>query len=325
MTEKSSAAQVVQIGVETTAGTAVAATKRLASLSITPKMEADVKVHRPAGRKFDTLTQLLAEHTTATYDGVPTFEEIIYPLSSVVDTATITTPAGGTTSRLWTFVPDPDSPDAPKTFTVEKGDSSNASRAAYGLFTGIKLSAARKELSYSGDMLLGKWAANALSGSTTALTNTPMSPASADLYIDTTYAGIGTTKVTRAFKFEPDISDKYTPVWPIGTSESFAAHVENKDMKGGASITVAADTTAAAMLTQLRDGSTGYMRYEVIGPIIEGSIHYRMTLDLAFKVSNVGEYSDEDGVYAQKFDIVIVDDSSLRGFKFEVVNKATAL
>lgn len=325
MSEKTTVAQVVQIGVETTPGTAVPATKKLASLSITPKMEADVTTSRPAGRKFATLTQLLKEWGTAKLSGVPTFEEIIYVLSSCMDTATITTPSGGTLSRLWSFQMDPDSPDAPKTFTVEKGDAAGGVRFAGALTNGFKLTISRSELSLDGDMLMGKAETHALTTGLTQLAQTPMAPASGDLYCDSTYAGIGTTKLTRAFKFMPEIGSRFNGVWPIDSTQgSYAATVETEP-KADASITMAADSNADAFLAQMRANGTKFLRYEVKGPIIEGAIPYRMTVDMACNVSAPQDYSDEDGVYAQGFDLAMIDSATLRVLKIEVVNTATAL
>lgn len=325
MPEKTTVAQVVQIGVESTPGTAVAATKKLASLSIEPKMEASFKSFKPAGRKFTTLTQLNKEWGTAKVSGIPTFEEIVYLFSSCFDVATITTPATGTTSRLWSFQMDPDSPDAPKTFTVEKGDANGAVEYPYCMVNGIKLSVDREGISVDGDMLMGKASTTTLSGSTTQLAQTPMNANAADIYLNDTYAAIGTTKLTRAFKFDVEVGDRFKGIWPIDSSQgSFAAHVEG-DPKADASLTVAADATAEAFLTQMRAGSTKFLRLEVLGPVIELALRYRFTLDLALKVKAVKEFSDEDGVYAQAFDFDIVDDSTLRVLKVEVVNVETAL
>src|SRR5687768_754043 len=120
--------QVCQIGVESTAGTAVAANKRLSALSLLPNVKANVQRFRPQGYKYPTVTALGKEWTEAPLTGVPTYTEIVYPLSSVLGTAVITTPGGGTTSRLWTFNPSTTTDDAPKTFTIEMGSAVRAHR-----------------------------------------------------------------------------------------------------------------------------------------------------------------------------------------------------
>jgi len=333
MSEKTTVAQVVQIGVEVNAsgvsvpGTAVTATKRFASLSIEPKMEADIKSFRPAGRKFTTMTQLNKEWSTAKLEGIPTYEEIIYVLSSCFDKATITTPSGGTLSRLWSFAMDPDSPDAPVTFTVEKGDSAGGVRFAYSMISGMALSVSRSEVGLSGDMLMGIAETHALSNASgvTALTQTPLAATGFNIYLDTLYSNIGTTKLTRGFKLDVEIGDRFKGVWPIDSAYgSFAAHVEGEP-KASVSLTVSADSVADAFLAQLRDGSTKYMRLECTGPVIEAALRYKFTLDMALKVSAVQDFSDEDGIYAQGFELALVDDASLRVLACSVQNKATAL
>src|SRR6476469_9047878 len=94
-----------QIGLESTYGTQVAADKKLTAMNIALSPAAEVDVYGPMGQKFDTLSILNREWATADISGKPTFTEIVYPLSSVLTTAALTTPATGVTARLWTFTP----------------------------------------------------------------------------------------------------------------------------------------------------------------------------------------------------------------------------
>ena len=89
MPERSTLNQVVQIGVESTAGTAVAPTTVLAAMSIEPSPTAQVDQFRPAGQKYRSLTALGKEWTEAALSGRLTYNEIVIPFSSAIDTATI--------------------------------------------------------------------------------------------------------------------------------------------------------------------------------------------------------------------------------------------
>lgn len=135
MAERATLNQVVQVGVEATPGAGSAPTRRFQTLGIEPSPSVDVQQFRPAGSKYRALTALIKEWTTAQLQGTGSYTEIIYPLSSLIDTATVTTPGGATAARLWTFESDTYSDDSPKTFAVQHGSSVRADSFNYGLVT----------------------------------------------------------------------------------------------------------------------------------------------------------------------------------------------
>src|SRR5215831_18291185 len=141
MGERSTITQLIQLGPESVPGTQVAATKIMSAmmLSIDPTLPIDE--FTPSGFKYDTVTVAGREAVAGKLTGVPTYTEMVYPLSSLFGAAAITTPSGGTASRLWTFNPSPNLEDTPKTFTVEYGSTSNrAFKFGYGLFTSFGFS-----------------------------------------------------------------------------------------------------------------------------------------------------------------------------------------
>lgn len=135
MPERSSVFEVVQISPETTPGTAVAATKRLQSLSIMPSIKTKITPFQAQGFKYNTTLSVDKEWTEAAVTGLADFANIVYPLSGLYGAAGITTPTGGTLSREWLWNPSSTAPETPITFTVETGSSVRASQFAYGLFT----------------------------------------------------------------------------------------------------------------------------------------------------------------------------------------------
>lgn len=153
MTERSSLNQVIQLGVETTHGTAVYASKKLQSIGIEPSPTVEMDQFRPAGQKYKAITTLGKEWTEASITGRGSYTEIVYALASVVSTPVITTPGGATLTRLWTFTSDPAEDDAPKTFTVEHGSSVRAGRFTYGLITELGMSFNRTAIEITGSMM----------------------------------------------------------------------------------------------------------------------------------------------------------------------------
>lgn len=143
-TDRATIYENMQLGYESTPGTAVAANRRLSSLSIEPAINIEVEMFKPRGRKFTTLAAPNREWSSARVQGKGTYTEIIYPACSAMTNVTPSTPAGATLTRRWTFLPLVDDADDPASYSVEIGSSRRASSFAYALFTDFGLTFNRK-------------------------------------------------------------------------------------------------------------------------------------------------------------------------------------
>ena len=153
MAERSTITQVTQIGVETEAGTAVAARKLLQALSIEPAIKADVRTFRPIGGKYTTIAALGKEWVEAKISGeVACYNHLAYLLAGILNKPT-PVKQGATVAYLWTFTPAQTAADTIATFTVEQGSSARAGSFAYGLISSLGLSFSREKIAVSGTML----------------------------------------------------------------------------------------------------------------------------------------------------------------------------
>lgn len=332
MPEKSALAQVVQVGVEVTPGTAVAGNKLLQSVSIAPGAKVEVDAHRPKGIKWPTLTVLNKEYVEAKVEGKPTYTELVYLLSSLLCQAAITTPVGFVNARLWTFPPSSTAADTIKTLTVETGASgaTDAVRFAYGVLTGMELKISRDGIELTGDMVgQAMETGHTMTGGATGLPLVPVNPGQVSVYLDTTAAGLGVTKLTRAFNIGAKVGDRHNPVWAIDAAEdSYVATVEGEP-SGEIKLLMAFDAAGIGQVAKYRAGDTQFMRIEAKGAVVDvgvASSANRLTWDLALKCVDVGEFKDEEGVYAIEYTFAIVHDSTWgKAMQVEVVNSLTAL
>ena len=328
MATRSTVTQVCQVGVESTSGSAVAASKLLQSLSFMLSPDPTTKQFRPAGLKYPTVSALGKDVCGLKMEGYPTYDEMVYVWSMVLTAAVVTTPGGGTLSRDWTFTPSTTVPDAPKSLTVEQGSSVRAHRAAYALLTGLSIDYAkgREEISCSGDGF-----AQALEDGVTltaAPTTIPLIPMLADdtsFYLDATAAGLGTTKV-QPLGVTFSLSARFAQKWVYDAAlSSFKEHYEvvpTAEWK----MTFEADAAGMAQLPLLRAGTTRFLRAETVGPIIEGAIPYKQRIDTALQWSQSGEFSDEDGIYAVEWTGTIVHDATwAKAMQVVLTNTRTAL
>lgn len=406
MTERQSINQIVQVGVETTPGTVVPANKRLTALSIDPKVSTTVTTFRPKGSKYVTLSALEQEWVDATLAGQLTYSEIVYPLSSVITAAATPTElldtATPTGAYRWTFQPSVTGADSPKTFTVEQGDSATRThRFTYGIVSALGMTFNRQNLTLSGSMI-GRAITDgvAQTASPTLIPLIPVLPTEVDIFLDSTFGAIGTTKLSRVKSATWNLGSRYRPLWVLDSSESsWVTHLEG-EVAATSQVEMEADATGMGFLQTLRNGTTKYLRIRCIGPtiyagaggrtvtdavlnsdtsltsatatfvagdvgnyisgtglkpgtriatrisgtsitlsqpsLITGTaqtvfihpfeVHNQLTVDMAVKVSNVGSFGDQDGLFGIQFDLVQVDDTAFgRPYQVEVINALTGL
>jgi hypothetical protein len=143
--------QRIQVGVESTPGTAVAATRELLALSIAFGAKAETLKFRPQGRKFNTIVVPNKEWSEGKLAGVATFNELVYPLACVLNYAA-PEQQGATAAYKWMFAPSASERDTVKTLTVEQGSVERAQRVVRGTIPEFGIAFSREGLELSGSM-----------------------------------------------------------------------------------------------------------------------------------------------------------------------------
>lgn len=327
MPERAIVTQGVQIGVETTPGTPVAANKLFQSMSIAPAIAVDINKFQPVGQKYDSIVVPNKEWSTATLTGKLDYSEIIYALASVgVSAAGVQ--QGATTAYLWTFSPAARAADVVKTYSIEQGDANRAQKLAYAVFDEYGFTINRGDASVEGK-LFGQAITDGivLTAGPTAVVQMPVIPNQVDVYIDPTFGALGTTKMTRVVETKFSIANRFNPVWALNSANpSFTAHVET-DPTVQLELLMEADAQGMALLATLRAGATQFIRVKATSPDLAGTAFpFSLTLDVAGKVSAVSDYSDSDGVYAIRWtNDVVYDTGWANAWKVAVMNQQVTL
>lgn len=318
MAERSSLNQVVQMGPEATPGVAQAATRRLQSVSIEPTPVFEVDTFRSTGSKYQNMTTKTHEASEASIEGRPTYTELPYLLASIVGVPTVTPNADDPALNDWLFESSNTEDDVVKTFTIEHGSSVRADRFTYGLVNELTLSISKDSFEVSGSMIGGPIEDN-VEMTTEGVTLLELIPMLADdvcVYVDTTPAALGTTKLTRLNSVEWSIGSRFSHVDVIDCeADGPAAHVEvEPDLTG--SINVEADEQGMRFLETLRDGDTVYMRIAVTSKKYPG---LKMWIDTAFNISDSGGFDDQDGLYSIEWSLVGTAQAAWEGRAFRVI------
>jgi hypothetical protein len=262
-----------------------------------------------------------------------TYTELVYPLSSVLDTATVT--AFGTAPNhyyRWVFEPDADAADAPKTFTVQQGDATRAHQFSYMLVTGFGLTFTRDSVELSGDAIGQAITDNiTLTGSPTTIALKPVLPVDVCAYLDTSLGGIGGTKLTRLMSATWEISNRYGPLWVLDCAEdSFVETVETEPTLTG-TLLMQANAQGMSLLPVMRAGDTRWLRLEATDDDIinaggGATATYKLTIDTKILITGVSEFRDEEGTYAIEWTWTATPDDSWGGpTQWTIQNDLSAL
>lgn len=312
-----------QIGVETTPGTAVPANKRLPGTSFSLSPDLRTKKFRSNSYKYDTLVQLHREMTKGTFEGPLSYPEIIYPLAGLIG-GVVSTTSGAST---WTFNPSSTGPDANvKNFTCEFGDSTAAMQAAYVQFNSLNITISDEEAMAKGDLFARKLTSTTLTASPTDIVQLPININEVDVFLDSTFAGIGGTKLTDPSRVEIAIAEKFLAKEVLNTAFQSFKETAEQAYSVSAKVTVENNAQTQAIYSAMVAAGlpTRYLRIKATGPAI-GAATYLFQFDAAVKVE-AAPISDASGIHSYEFNFTAIHDATMgRAYSFKVVNELPAL
>lgn len=294
----------VQYGKESPRGTAVAATKRWSGQ--VPKILSDTKKSfiqemndvRMAERRSVTYQRLYRNSLTAAQ---ATFEQMAFPLGCGLKggvTATETTPSQQ--DYLWTFLPSMTAANNPDSATIELGDDAQFWEVEYCMFDKISLSG---NIDQDGGEAAVSVDAGYFGRQLTTTTKTPsialpsgefMNAKRARLYIDASWAAVGTTELANLLRsFQIEI---LTGVHPDATGSAntyFNSHKEGVIGVMG-TFTIEGGASAAAIHAASRSAGLVVARLEITGSQIGSGANRSLKIDFSGDYDEVDPIASED-------------------------------
>lgn len=334
--ETSTVNQHLQFGLEATPGTSVAANKLLQCFDIVYGPIADVAQFTPTGRKYPSTVIENSESVEASWDGILDYNGIVYALSGVAGAATIGAHLASSTAKDWTFDLPLTGSVQPQTYTVEQGDTNGNGtynhKCAYNLFSEFSYKGDRKSGITNSGKIIAQPMTNGitLTSSPTAIALQPSAGKHFNFYLDSTFAGLGTTQLLKVLGVDFSFTNVYNPFYPLNRANlGWTAHVDTKPVTT-IRLLIENDSTSVAQLTALQNSTTQFMQINGQGLQIAsdgpGAIYAAFKHNLAVKVSKPNPFQDKDGVFAQEWEFTIVEDSaSGLAQQFVITNLLTAL
>ena len=322
MSDVASIAQGAQFGIEAVPGTAVAADRILESISITDGVEGQSATFRPDGHKYPSLTIPGKEWTTADFTGKLTYSDFAYILASAVRQVAPSSEGG---AYRHTVAPQNAAEDTHLTYTFEKGGSVLAHKFAFGLFDSVVIDISRDAADISGTIIGQRITDSVTKTATpTAVVLDPVLPRLFDVCLDDTAAGLGGTKLLRAFTGRVSLGNLVGPIWPINSAEASFAGVVETEPQAAVTMFIEHDAAGAEFITLLRSGATKFLRLKAVGDTIVAGTPPKTNLwqfDAAVKVKQLGKHQDREGIYGWEATLDIVNDATWgKPYEFQLVN-----
>lgn len=324
MTERSSLFQGVQIGKETTLGTAVSASSLLNSINIGIEgWDPTYNMTRPIGQAVHSQITPTYEETPLTISGQGSYSELVYLFSGLLHSTTAST--SDTTAKVWTFAPSARAESTINSFTVEQGGSVRAEKAAGCFFSGAEITFNRDDgVSVSGTGIGQALSDNiTLTSSPTAIEERPILGSDIKVYVDTSAAGLGGTQYNRDFNIVWRCNSIRGPVKPLTGSSSFAETVQTEPTIQ-LEMTLERDSQGMGFLTTARAGTTLFVRVDCVSTILAGAstVKYTYRTDFAGKISSGYSKDDHEGVDVANWTLNSVYDSTWAKYmQIQLINK----
>lgn len=269
---------VLQVGKETTLGTAVSAGKKLLSFEVDMDPNIPAEMIQSAGSMAPTGVVVGKERTNITLKSkAAAYDDLLYLWATCLKAPAITTPSGGTNTRLWTFTPNTTDTNTANSLTMEFGNSTNAYKVAGGRVDDLELTYKPDGTVEANAKLIGQAISEGITmtSSPTDITLRPISPKQVNFYIDTSAGNIGTTQV-KPFEIKFKLGNRWTDVYEIDSSTSTWATLVEHGLMPEIQFTLPHDSSANTYMdTYLRAGATLYVAVKATGSLIEGSLYYK--------------------------------------------------
>jgi len=149
-------------------------------------------------------------------------------------------------------------------------------------------------------------------GAPTDIPLIPILASEVDVFLDNTWAGLGTTKLTSDFSAEWSVGGIYSPLWVLNSA--LASYKESVLQRPDTSLSLELgnDTVSRALVADMRAGTTKFPRIRAMKSAnsIEASQAYELRIDSAMAINSAPSAGDVDGASSLPFGGRIVYDAA---------------
>jgi hypothetical protein len=331
----STAFRRIQIGLESTRGTAVAAdTVLYGTMTMTP----EVVYHRPVD-EINSIAEfrrsVATQHNaTMRFQGDALFEQIIQFLSMTLRGG-ISTTTPGTASRDWTFTPNIASANTQDSFTFEYGDNTQEWESAFVICSSMELQITMGEVVQLSADMFGRFAAK--SSFTGSLAEGVVNEVLADgarIFINTAWGDVGNTEFNTilaggTIRLNSGVVPvRYADGLDTNGNATFSTVVENR-RSHSMDLDIIANANGVAQVYDAFVANTNRairIVFDLAANSIESGYNHELEIDMFGKFTSPPElFGERDGENIMRVTFTSHDDGSGNEVKVRVRNSVTAI
>lgn len=163
-----------------------------------------------------------------------------------------------------------------------------------------------------------------------AVTEIPPVPAGAvmgNVYMDTSWAALGTSQLLHAYSMDFNIGERASRVRPINKSKSSDGVIDTTDQEHTLALTLGVNAVERALFARMRSALKSFVRAEWEGDEIASSgADYRLRIDTSLVWTELGEPSDTDSVLTRDWTgRLAYDPTSGNALRIELQNEMSGL
>lgn len=245
--------------------------------------------HKGSGFRANTARVTTNEWGAHSVESPQCFNAMLPVLASVLGLP-VSTP--GILSAAHVFLLKGKGKRTPVTFTGMWGDEDFAAQLAYLVFNNLGVGVQRSDLTLS-TSAISRIPDDSVAMPTVGIVEVPAVPIPSrgyDMFIDDTWAALGTTKYLSNYDFQVTVGETWGQDTPINSAfQSFMRLVENESVDYTASMQVGLEPEMADLFTTFRDGVLKYFRIASTGPEIEAGVDYGFDLDFCARIIKRGQ------------------------------------
>lgn len=330
-------AHKIQLGRESTAGTAVAATAIWRGVGGMLKDNREVTmVDELIGIAVPTTRNYIGQYEGALSMAATeaTYEQLLHILEAGIKSVGTGAADGAGTDKIYAYPVGMTSANTIKTYTIETGDNQQAEEMAYCFVEKFTLSGEKgKAVMMSADWIGRQVANSTFTNSLTVPTVENILSGNGQFFIDAVSGTIGTTQITESLlKWELSVDTGWRPKYTIDTgSLAFAfAYFDRDSFKAEFSATYEHDATAVAQKALFRAGTPRLVRVQIPGSTVAtGGTTYAnkwLIVDMALVYTEWDVLDAEDGNSIVNVKGTIgYDPTAAKALEIIVVNELTSV
>jgi hypothetical protein len=318
------ASQNIQLVKETSYGVTPGSPtyKRFNAMRIAIQQQYEANPFAGTGLVVPSLVTIDDKFVQGDVEGRAAYNDLGYVLCSLFGAPTTTTPGGATLARqhVWTW--NGSTEPAWVSYTAQYGDATLADTVTGLVFRSMEYGGGRMDgLDFSASILAKPLTTGAtLDGTATDVPAVPINAPEMDVYMDTTWAGVGTTKLLKTYNANIAIADRLDRTRPINSTQGSDGLVQLADQEHKLDLQMEVDSVSKGLYAVADSGAFRYIQIRNTGGIIEAAIAYLLKIDATVIFTGTSGYEEYNNIHALTWNGRIARDASANCLRITLIN-----